>query len=58
MDEILNSIERLGELAIRYPNDENLGSATRFLLRENVFVKGFPNDYDLGKEIRKVVISK
>ncbi len=51
-------IEILKSLTIKNPNDQSLGQSVRSLYRGNEFVSDYPNDFDLGSEIRKLTKNK
>ncbi len=36
----------------------DLGKEARILYRDNEFVRSYPNDMDLGKELRSIVLKK
>jgi hypothetical protein len=51
-------IEILKSLTIKNSNDQSLGQSVRSLYRGNEFVSDYPNDFDLGSEIRKLTKNK
>jgi hypothetical protein len=51
-------IEVLKSLTVSNPNDQSLGKAVRSLYLTNEFVSDYPNDFDLGSEIRKLTKNK
>jgi len=51
-------IEVLKSLTVSNPNDQSLGQSVRSLYRGNEFVSDYPNDFDLGSEIRKLTKNK
>ena len=51
-------IEVLKSLTVSNPNDQSLGQSVRSLYRDNEFVSDYPNDFDLGAEIRKLTKTK
>ena len=51
-------IEVLKSLTIKNPNDQSLGKLVRSTYSDNEFVSDYPNDFDLGSEIRKLIKNK
>ena len=51
-------IEVLKSLTIKNPNDQSLGKLVRSTYSNNEFVMEYPNDFDLGSEIRKLTKNK
>jgi len=51
-------IEVLKSLTIKNPNDQSLGKLVRSTYSNNEFVSDYPNDFDLGSEIRKLTKNK
>ena len=51
-------IEVLKSLTIKNPNDQSLGKLVRSTYSDNEFVSDYPNDFDLGSEIRKLTKNK
>lgn len=50
----IEDIEVLKSLAIKNPNDQSLGESVRSIYTNNDFVMEYPNDFDLGSQIRKL----
>lgn len=53
-----DDVAKIIELGRKFPNDQEFGNSVRILMRKNEFVLEYPNDGDLGKELRKIVLSK
>jgi hypothetical protein len=51
-------IEVLKSLTIKNPNDQSLGKLVRSTYSNNEFVSDYPNDFDLGSQIRKLTKNK
>jgi hypothetical protein len=47
-------IEVLKSLMDENPNDQLLGESVRSIYRYNDFVMEYPNDFELGSQIRKL----
>jgi hypothetical protein len=53
-----SDIEKVIELGRKFPNDQDLGKNFRSSYRMNDFVLSLPNDFDLGIELRKIILKK
>jgi hypothetical protein len=51
-------IEKAIELGKNFPNNQDLGKNFRSIYRMNDFVLSIPNDFDLGNELRKIILKK
>jgi len=51
-------IEKAIELGKNFPNNQDLGKNFRSMYRTNEFVLSLPNDFDLGNELRKIILKK
>jgi hypothetical protein len=47
-------IEVLKSLSSKNPNDQSLGKLVRSTYSNNDFIREYPNDFDLGSQIRKL----
>ena len=55
MDFINENIEILTKLEKEFPNNMEFGNAMRSRFMDEEFTRKFPNDQDLGKEVRKII---
>ena len=53
-----SDIEKVIELGKKFPNNQDLGKNFRSIYRMNDFSLAMPNDFDLGNELRKIILKK
>ena len=53
-----SDIEKLIELGRKFPNNQDLGKNFRLLFENNDFSISTPNDFELGNELRKIILKK
>jgi len=53
-----SDIEKVIELGKKFPNNQDLGKNFRSIYRMNDFSLATPNDFDLGNELRKIILKK
>ena len=53
-----SDIEKVIELGKKFPNNQDLGKNFRTIYSMNEFSLEIPNDFDLGNELRKIILKK
>jgi len=53
-----SDIEKVIELGKKFPNNQDLGKNFRTIYSMNEFSLEIPNDFDLGSELRKIILKK
>ena len=51
-------IESIIELGKKFPNNQEFGKIARAMMCEKEFIRLTPNDFELGSELRKIILKK
>ena len=51
-----SDIEKVIELGNKFPNNQDLGKKFRSFYGINEITKSIPNDFELGNELRKIIL--